>query len=238
MANTDPKRAVTGQSRLSYVHLTRPRQGQNPGEPERYSVTVLIPKSDTVAMQRIDASIESAKQDGIANKWRGACPPQLTTPVHDGDGLKRNGEPYGPECKGHWVVTASCNADRRPEVVDVNCNAIMDATQIYSGMYGRVTIRFFAYDTNGNRGIGAGLGNVQKLADGEPLGGYVSAEADFADAPPVQQSYQPQAQPGYVQPPHQAYTQPAQQYRHPYQTPAQPAVDPITGAPVGGVMGI
>lgn len=48
-------------------------------------------------------------------------------------------------------------------------------------MYAHVTVRFFPYANFGARGIGCGLGNVMKTADGEPLGFKRSnAMQDFA----------------------------------------------------------
>lgn len=256
---------TTGQVRLSFVHLFQPHANQ-PGQEPKYSTTILIPKSDTATMQRINAAIEAAAQKGVAGIWNGARPPQLKTPIWDGDGVRQNGEPFGPECKGHWVMTAS--SKQQQAVVDINMNPIINQTEVFSGIYARVNINFFPFSNSGNRGIGAGLGPVQKVADGEPLGGRISAEQAFGgngggvgfapapaqqgweQVPPQQYGQQPSApyppQQGYSQPPAQpnygqapgAYGQPPQQgYNQP---PAQPPqIDPITGKPMnGGVWGI
>lgn len=101
-------------------------------------------------------------------------PPQLPIPLHDGDGVKENGEAYGDECKGHWVITASANENHPPEVVDQNLNKILDQTAVYSGCYAHVYINFYPYGggtTGFRKGIGCGLGPIQKVADGEALGG-------------------------------------------------------------------
>lgn len=233
----DAKRIVTGQVRLSYAHLLNPRAPQGGGTP-KYSVTLLIPKSDIATYQKMQAAIQAAVNEAVSGKWNGTKPAQIPIPVHDGDGLKQNGEPFLAECKGHWVITAS--SEQKPEVVDINCNPIIDATQIYSGMYARVSIRFFGYFNGGKKGIGAGLGNVQKTADGEPLSGTVSAEKDFgADAAPWNQpSFQtPQQQyPQYPQPPQPGYQQPSAPQA--YRPNGAPQIDPITGRPIGGVMGL
>ncbi|SCJ38858.1 Protein of uncharacterised function (DUF2815) [Anaerotruncus sp. 2789STDY5834896] len=180
MYQNQATKCLTGEVRLSYANLLEPRAPLNGGEP-KYSVTLLIPKSDTATKADIDAAIQAAMRDGKDKKWGGVMPPQPKIPLHDGDGVRQSGEPYGPECKGHWVITAS--SKQRPGVVDANIQPIIDPTEIYSGMYGRVTINFFAYASNGNKGVGCGLGNVQKLRDGEPLGGHASAESDFGAAP-------------------------------------------------------
>lgn len=170
---------TTGKVRFSYVHLTQPF-AQNAGQEPKYSTTVLIPKSDTATVQRIREAVELAKQDGKNNKWGGVIPPVLADPLHDGDGGRpSDGMPYGDECKGHWVLVAKCKADRKPEIVDASLQPILSPSEIYSGMYGRVSLSFYPYDASGKKGVGCGLGPVQKLEDGEPLGGGVTAASAF-----------------------------------------------------------
>lgn len=206
---------TTGRARLSYVHLFKPYAYQ-PGQEEKFSVTVLVPKNDVDTKARIDAAIEAAKQKGINEKWNGQCPPIVPTPVYDGDGVRpSDGMPFGPECKGHWVFTASAKEDYPPEVVDKMGNPIINHSEVYSGIYGRVNVSFFPYAFGGKKGIGCGLGPVQKLEDGEPLGGSAPTAAQVFGAPQPAQAAQ------------QAYQQPAQQATYM----AAPAVDPITGLP-------
>lgn len=258
MANQpNPTNVTTGQVRLSYVHLFTPYAAK-PGQEQKYSVTVLLPKSDIATKQRIDAAINAAVQQGVTSKWKGVRPPQIKTPIWDGDGVRQNGEPFGPECKGHWVFTASSKTQQA--IVGPDVQPILNQSEVYSGMYGRVNVNFFPFDTNGNRGIGCGLGPIQKLTDGEPLGGGVSAEEAFGGGAggysPTPPAYQPQ--PGYQHPaPYAPPAQPMQQPAYPqqpiypqqgYAPPVQPVqpvqqpmqYDPITGAPLppGGVMGI
>ncbi len=168
---------VTGRARLSYVNLNQPRKALDGGE-EKFSVTVLVPKTDTATKARIDAAIEAATQMGIAKTWNGVRP-TLTAPLYDGDGVRGNGEPFGKECKGCWVFTASAKVDRKPRIVDVNVQDIIDPSEIYSGIYGRVGVDAYPYNHKVKRGIAFGLTNVQKLADGEPLGSVTTAEDDF-----------------------------------------------------------
>lgn len=180
--NTNPAHVVTGRARLSYCNLLEPRGSTfNPDADPKYSVTVLVPKSDTATMQRISAAIEAAATAGVTSKWSNQRPPMLKTPVHDGDGQRpSDGLPFGDECKGHWVFTAANT--RKPDVVDAACNPIVSPTEIYSGMYGRVGIDFFPYNSGGSKGIGCSLCTVQKLEDGEPLGARSSTAAeDFGD---------------------------------------------------------
>lgn len=197
---------TTGRVRMSYVHLFKPYAYQ-PGQEEKYQVTVLVPKTDTDTMARINAAIAAAKQRGTADKWGGQLPPICPTPVYDGDGVRpSDGLPFGPECKGHWVFTASARAEYPPEVVDRMGNPIISQSEVYSGMYGRVNVSFFPYAFGGKKGIGCGLGPVQKLEDGEPLGGSAPTAAQAFGAP---QGAAAQAFGGAV-----------------------PAIDPITGLPL------
>ncbi len=185
MANQNNTHVVTGKVRFSYCHLFEPYAGvQNgPDAKPKFSTTVLIPKSDTATKARIDAAIAAALRKGAAEKKFPENVPldRLPQPVYDGDGFRADGfTPFGDECKGHWVLTASCVESQRPEIVDANGNPIIDQTQVYSGMYGRVSLDFYPYSVPARKGVGCGLGNVQKLADGEPLGATrVSAAADF-----------------------------------------------------------
>lgn len=178
----DIKRVVTGKVRLSYVHLFKPYSAVEGGE-EKYSVTVLIPKEDAETKKRIDNALEAAAKEATQKIWNGIRPPKIAIPIYDGDGVRPSDDmPFGEECKGHWVITVSSKADQAPEVIDRFRNPIIDPFEVKSGDYGRVSIRFFAYMFGGKKGIGAGLGNVQKLADGEPLGGSrIKAADDFAD---------------------------------------------------------
>ena len=178
MYQNDPAKVLTGEVRLSYVHLVEPRV-KKPGDEPKYSVTLLIPKTDYATKADIDASIQAAAQDALSKVWNGAAPPTMNVPIYDGDGVRQSGEPFGEECKGHWVMSASTL--NKPQVVGVkNIAQELPPREIYSGMYARVTIRFFGYSNSGNKGIGCGLGNVMKTRDGEALSGSASAASDFA----------------------------------------------------------
>ena len=178
MYQNDPMKVLTGEVRLSYCNLTTPRAAQQGGEP-KYSVTLLIPKTDVATKADIDAAIQAAANEALSKVWNGARPPQLRVPIYDGDGVRPSGVPFGDECKGHWVMTASTK--NKPQVVGMdNINCELAPSDIYSGMYARVTIRFFGYSNSGNKGIGCGLGNVMKTRDGEALAGSASASVDFA----------------------------------------------------------
>lgn len=208
---------TTGKVRASYVNIFQPKAPQGGGDP-KYSVTLLIPKSDAVTINGVYAEIEKAKQEGAQKVFGGNIPPMCKIPVHDGDGVKpTTGEPFGEECRGHLVVTAS--AKQQPSIVGLDMQNIINPADVYSGCYIRANISFFAYSSNGNKGIGCGLNAVQKIEDGEPLTARVSAEEAFGGSNT------------YAAIPGQTAA---------YQIPAGQPVDPITGRPVltGGVMGL
>lgn len=226
---------TTGKVRASYVYLFQPRVPENGGDP-KYSVTLLIPKTDTATLNAIFAEIEKAKQEGAQKVFNGNVPPLCKTPLYDGDGCRPNGEPFGEECRGHMVMTAS--AKMQPSIVGLDMQNIINPSELYSGCHIRANINFFAYNTNGNKGVGCGLNAVQKIEDGEPLTARVSAEEAFggANAYPQAGAAGYQAPVPACQPPVYGALpwQPA-----PYQAPARPQIDPITGRPLlsGGVMG-
>lgn len=190
-------KCLTGKVRLSYCHLTEP-YSNNGGEP-KYSVTLLIPKSDTSTKADIDMAMQAAATAGVNGIWQGVRPAAFRNAlIYDGDGVRPSGEAFGEECRGHWVITAS--SKKKPEVVHIsNIHNQLAPSDIYSGMYARVTVNFFPYSSNGSKGIGCGLGNVLKLEDGEPLGGGSSAASDFAGLESMAGAMPRQAQPGYNQ---------------------------------------
>ena len=168
-------KVITGKCRLSYAHLFKPQAIDESTEP-KYSVCLLIPKSDKGTLTKIKAAVEAAKQAGMS-KWGGKIPNNLKTPLRDGDEERSD----QPEYVGCYFLNAS--SKQKPGIVDRNKDEIMDSNEVYSGCYGRVSLNFYAFNTAGNKGIGVGLNNVQKLADGDYLGGRSRAEDDFDDLP-------------------------------------------------------
>lgn len=156
--------------RLSYLHCWEPNS-INGGDP-KYSVSAIIPKSDTKTVEAIKAAIEQAKKESIS-KWGGKIPANLKTPLRDGDIERPDDDAY----KDSYFFNA--NSRQAPQVVDGKVQPIIDQSEVYSGCYGRISVTFYGYNSNGNRGIAAGLGNIQKLKDGEPLGGHSKASDDF-----------------------------------------------------------
>ena len=169
--NKNNAKVVTGVVRLSYANVWEPRSitGRNP----KYSVSIIIPKSDQETLARINQAVDAAITEGVG-KFGGKIPPKgsLKLPLRDGD-VERDDEAY----KNSYYINA--NSITAPEVVDAHVQPILERSEIYSGVYARVSISFYAFNSNGNRGIAAGLGNIQKIKDGEHLGGHASATEDF-----------------------------------------------------------
>lgn len=173
MANVNKTKVITGKdTRLSYFHGWEPTSIN--GGPERYSVSVLIPKDDTETVEAISKAIDAAIEEGIA-KFGGKKPNKaaIKLPLRDGD-TEREDEAYA----GHWFINA--NSKTAPQIVDRAVKPILDRDEVYSGCYARVSLNFYAFNSNGNKGIACGLGNIQKIRDGEPLGGRSSAADDFS----------------------------------------------------------
>lgn len=166
-------KVVTGKVRFCYANVFEPTS-MNEGDTPKYNVCILISKDDKKTLEKINKAIEAAKQQGkakIADK-SGKIPSTLKTPLRDGD-EERGDDPAFENC---FFINA--NSTRKPSIVDRNLSPIMDRDEFYSGCYGRASINFYAYNVN-SKGIAAGLNNLQKLEDGEPLAGGSTAEDDF-----------------------------------------------------------
>ena len=177
--STNPTKVITGvQTRWSYANVWNPKAMAEGAKP-KYSVSLIIPKSDTVTIQKIKAAIKAAYEEGQSKlKGNGKSVPPLAaikTPLRDGDVERPDDEAY----QNAYFVNA--NSPTAPGIVDADRQPIIDTSEVYSGVYGRASITFYAFNSNGNKGIACGLNNLQKIADGEPLGGRSRAEDDFAD---------------------------------------------------------
>jgi hypothetical protein len=172
MSNNNKTKVITGiNTRLSYFHGWEP-VSINGGE-AKYSVSVLIPKTDKATVDAISRAVDAAIEDGVA-KFGGKKPNKaaLKMPLRDGD-LERDDEAY----KGHYFINA--NSKTAPQIVDKAVKPILDREEVYSGCYGRVSLNFYAFNSNGNKGVACGLGNIQKIKDGESLGNRTTAAEDF-----------------------------------------------------------
>ncbi len=165
-------KVITGIVRLSYANVWEPKSVN--GGKEKYSVSIIIPKEDTKALDEIKKAIDAAIEEG-KGKFGGKIPNKasLKIPLRDGDIDRPDDEAY----KNSYFINA--NSITPPQVVDKNVKPILEHSEIYSGVYARVSINFYAFNSSGNKGIACGLGNIQKIRDGEPLGGRTNAEDEF-----------------------------------------------------------
>ena len=173
----NPMKVITGpETRWSYCNVWQPKS-INGGTP-KYSVSLIIPKSDTVSVEKIKKAIQAAYEEGQSKlKGNGKSVPALSilkTPLRDGDLERPDDEAYA----NSYFINA--NSATAPGIVDADRNVIIDNSEVYCGVYGRASINFYAFNSNGNKGIACGLNNLQKIKDGEPLGGKSRAEDDFA----------------------------------------------------------
>ena len=173
----NPMKVITGpQTRWSFCNVWEAKS-INGGTP-KYSVSLIIPKSDTVTVDKINAAIQATYTEG-ESKLNGngrSVPPlsSIKTPLRDGDMERPDDEAY----KNSYFINA--NSATAPGIVDADRNVILERSEVYSGVYGRASINLYAFNSNGNKGIACGLNNLQKIRDGEPLGGKSRAEDDFA----------------------------------------------------------
>lgn len=176
MAPTTPSKTkvVTGEVRLSYVHLFEPYSSIEGADP-KYSVVLLIPKTDKKTIKALRDAQQAALEAGKDRLFGGKLPKGWKDTIHDGDeegDLDKN-----PEYEGHWYMNVSSKT--KPGVVDRALNPIIDSTEVYSGCFARVSINAYPYSQAGNKGVSFGLNHVQKLRDGDFLGGRSRAEDDF-----------------------------------------------------------
>ena len=176
--NLNPRKVITSpRTRWSYVNVWEPKSIN--GSDPKYTIQLHIPKDDKKTLDKIEAAMKAAYEEG-QGKLKGnskSVPPYetLKKPLRDGDLEFPDDEIYA----GYMFLNA--NNTQAPGIVDGNREEILNQREVYSGCFGRASITFFAYNTNGSRGIAASLNNLQKIADGPVLGGHSRAEDDFAD---------------------------------------------------------
>lgn len=174
----NPTKVITGiNTRWSYANVWQAKS-INGGTP-KFSISLIIPKSDIATVEKINLAIKAAYEEGESKlRGNGKSVPALSvikTPLRDGDSERPDDEAY----KNCYFINA--NSATAPGIVDADCQPIIDHSEVYSGVYGRASISFYAFNSNGNKGIACGLNNLQKIRDGEPLGGKSRAEDDFAE---------------------------------------------------------
>ena len=174
MAEQSTTKVITDVVRFSYCHVFKPQSVEEGGE-KKYSVNVLIDKKNKALVKKIREAIEAAKEEGKAKTFAGKIPANCKVPLRDGDEERPEDETYA----GMYFINATSKT--KPGIIDRNKVEITDEDEFYSGCFGRISMNFYAFNTKGNKGIAAGLNNLQKVKDGERLSGRASAGADFGD---------------------------------------------------------
>lgn len=180
MAKINGTKVTTNEVRMSYAQVFEPKAMEGSTD-AKYSVALLIPKTDTETINYIRQAIATAAEEGKA-KFGGKVPVKVKTTFRDGDEEKPDDEAYA----GHYFL--NCSSKTKPGVIKkakpgsaVQFEQITDDSEFYSGCYGKAVVNFFAYNSNGNKGVSAGLNNLLKTNDGEAFAGKANAESDFAD---------------------------------------------------------
>jgi hypothetical protein len=170
--NDMTNKVITPVGRASFPNLMKPKLNEMSGKSE-YSVDILFDKKTDLT------KLKELLEKTIKEKWGTKVPKVLNNPIKDGDGTKKNGEPYGPEYHGCFFITVKNT--RKPGVVDSQNQDILTEEEIYGGCFIRASVNAFAYDRSGNRGVSLSLNNVQKVKDGEAFGAARVSAADEFD---------------------------------------------------------
>jgi Protein of unknown function (DUF2815) len=163
-------------ARANYAYVFKPRASDEPGKEGSYSITLAIPKDDDKSPEEdINSLILEAarsKWGDEASRWleRG----KIASPLHDGD------DNDDETMHGHWLITARRKESFGPPgVVDARVMPIVNQTDFYSGCICYASVSFFPYENKGKKGVGCGLNNLQKIKDGERIGGKTDPKQDF-----------------------------------------------------------
>jgi len=170
----NPCKVITGKCRLSFEHVWKPSKMDEDSQ-AKYSASIIIPKTDKATLDKIRAAQEAAIKAGITSKWEGKKPAKLKLPLRDGD----EDRPDDPNYAGCYFLNATSSL--KPGIVDMARQEITDESLVYSGCYCRFALNFYPFSVRGNKGVAAGLNCIQKVRDGEHLGGGMNAKDAFDD---------------------------------------------------------
>jgi hypothetical protein len=176
-------KVITPEFRVSYSYVFTPQENrQDDGTVKReYSLTAIFPKgADLTAVKAAAQQVLIDKFGPDQSKWPG----NLRNPFRKcNERWKNEGGkqvvPAGYEDGDAIFITAKATEKSPPGVVDQRLNDIIESRDFYSGCYARASVRPYYYEKKGNRGVAFGLNNVQKLRDGDPLGGRSRPTDDF-----------------------------------------------------------
>lgn len=153
-------------------------KAQEQGKTPRYSAMLLF--DSTGVSTTAYAELRKLIQDAAAEKW-GAAKAQdpafmrsLRLPLRPAAEKDYEGFDKGEIFCAPW-------SEKAPGVVDLHGNDMVP-TDVWSGQLARATVRAFAYDTNGNKGVSLGLEHVQIVKQDMPrIDGRRSASAAFSN---------------------------------------------------------
>lgn len=170
MAANKPKKenVMTPIFRVSYPVVFQPRRMDERSD-LKYSICMLFKKGEDLS--KLKASVQACVLAKYGSKDQ--VPANFRNPFRD------QGEKKGAQGYEAGAIFINATSKQRPGIVDQNVQPIIDESEFYAGCWARATIRPFCYDTAGNRGVSFGLQNIQKMDDGEPLGGHTRPEMDF-----------------------------------------------------------
>ena len=163
---------TTGLSLLSYAHVLKPAETLN-GD-MKYSAALVFAKTSDTA-KRAKEAVNKLMADDDVKKFLGKTKIKYEL-LRDGD--EKDDEHYA----GCYFINAKANEDHKPKVMDRDRVEIVDPNEIYSGCYVQAVLNLYAYNKNGNSGIGASLLGIRKIKDGEPLTGSTVTDSDFDDS--------------------------------------------------------
>lgn len=124
------------------------------------------------------SELEAAIMASANEKWPKGLPKNWQSPLKDGDDKED-----APEYAGKKYISLKAKEDRQPTVVDRDKSIITrESGKMYGGCYARVSYNCYSWEYLGKKGTSVGLKNIQKTADGTPLGGgRTTAEEDFEE---------------------------------------------------------
>lgn len=169
---------VTPMFRVSYPNVFKAKKNDLNGKDE-YSLVALFPKDADLS------ALKKAAQDAIIEKWgpdKTKWPDKLKSPFRDqGEKAKKDdkGAMVLPDGHEAGAIFLTLRSTQRPGLIDQQKQDIIDSSAFYGGCFARASVSVYAYDQKGNRGVGFGLQNVQKMKDGPPFGGRTLAQDDF-----------------------------------------------------------
>jgi hypothetical protein len=185
-------KVITSEATLSFPNLIVPRAGQKPGSKAKYSASVVFyPEQLATPAGKATIAAINAAVLAVATAKFGATGAEmikkgkLNTPLRDDAEAKDYPEgslflnarsEQKPACVFAYADSESVAAGK-PKPKKMTDEEIKK--EMYAGAKVRVSFTAFYYDVEGNKGIGVGLNNLQKVGEGTRIDGRKAAEDEF-----------------------------------------------------------